>query len=112
MSQSQIDFAKKVTDEAIQRGVDHADAVHEKWSLQAFEFLKGYAEINPVFMVEDVRNASVGIVPIPPTSKAWGGVVRKAAIAGLVFKAGYKEVKNVKAHRTPASVWKSSIVKR
>jgi hypothetical protein len=111
MKQTEIDFAKKATDEAIQRGVDHANAVHSNWSDQAFEFLKGYAEINPIFMVEDVRNASKGVVPSPPTDKAWGGVIRKAAFNGIVFRAGYREVKNVRAHRTPASVWKSTIVK-
>jgi hypothetical protein len=76
MKQTEIDFAKKVTDEAIQRGV-----------------------------------ASKGVVPSPPTDKAWGGVIRKAAFSGIVFRAGYREVKNVRAHRTPASVWKSTIVK-
>jgi hypothetical protein len=107
--QREIDF--KITADAIQRGVDHADKVHGNWSDQAYEFLKGYAEINPVFMVEDVRNASQGIVPEPPSKKAWGGVIRKAAHNGIVFKAGYRTVKNVKAHHTPASVWKSTIVK-
>jgi hypothetical protein len=108
--QRELDFS--VTDKAIEAARVHADQVHEKWSDKALEFLKGYAEINPYFMIEDVRNASVGLIPEPPTKKAWGAIARSAAHKGMIRRAGYQQVKNVKAHHTPASVWQSLIIKK
>ena len=110
--QGSFDFSKQVTDAAIQRAVDHANVVHEDWSEKAFDFLKGYAEINPRFMTEDVRNASAGAVPEPPSARAWGGVVRRAVKAGIIYQRGTDRVKNVRAHGANAAVWMSTIVKR
>jgi hypothetical protein len=114
MSQVQIDFAKKITEEAIQAGVDHANAIHECWSDVAFDFFKGYAEINPRFMTEDVRMASKGLVPEPPTARAWGWIALKAAKAGIVHNKNREtdKVKNIRAHHANAAVWKSLIVKQ
>lgn len=112
MIQTQIDFSKQVTQRGIQQAVDHANAVHKDWCDIAFDFLKGYIEINPMFMAEDVRFASQGIVPIPPTQRAWGGIIRKAASMNLIKSNGQKQVKNVKAHMAFATEWRSLIVKR
>lgn len=102
----------QVTNEAIQRAVEKADKDCPEWSEQAYTFLKEYAEINAEFMVEDVRAASHGIVPEPKNKKAWGGVIRRAAFEGIVYKGGIRNVKNIKAHLTPAHYWKSAIVKQ
>ena len=112
MIQTQIDFSKKATEEGIKKALDHANAVSENWGEVAYDFLKGYIEINPMFMAEDVRFASQGVVPSPPSQRAWGGIIRKAAEAGLIRSNGQKKVKNAKAHMAFATEWLSLIVKR
>lgn len=97
-------------DQGIERAERKANAMHKDWSETAYDFLKGYIKINPVFQVEDVRYASQGVVPSPKSQRAWGGIIRRAAKEGLIFRAGYKNVKNILAHRTPAAVWKSVII--
>lgn len=108
--QTQLQFdiqrARERRDTGMQRAVDHADAVTPSWSDRAYEFLVEYVKSHPVFMVEDVRYASQGIIPAPPSARAWGAVVTRAAKAGLIYQDGFKKVKNVKAHSTPAAVWK------
>lgn len=112
MKQLSMDLGKKLKEDGMKRAVDHANAVHKEWSEVAYDFLKGYIEINPMFMTEDVRFASQGIVPSPPSQRAWGSVIRRAAVEGIIFKAGTKSVKNGKAHMAFATVWKSLIVKQ
>ena len=110
MEQMRIDLdakkARNKRESGISQAEHHANTVHNKWSDQAFEFLKGYIAINPLFMTEDVRYASQGVVPSPPSQRAWGAVIRRAAVAGIIVKAGMKSVKNIKAHMANASVWK------
>lgn len=111
MKQLSIDLGKQLKEDGMQRAVDHANAVHSDWSERAYNFLKGYIQKNAMFMSEDVRYASQGIVPSPPSQRAWGHVIRRAAMEGLISKAGTKQVKNSKAHMANANVWKSLIVK-
>lgn len=103
--QSNLDFLKQVTDKAIQRAVDHADAVHNAWSDRAYEFLVEFIRNNPSFMTEDVRYAAQGIVLTPPSLRAWGSVIRRAVKAGLIKHVAYRNVKNINAHSALASVW-------
>ena len=106
-NQVTIDFACKARDKGIQKAVDHADRVHKEWSEKAYEFLRIFLRHNRNgFMVEDVRNASKGVVPEPPSKRAWGWVIKRAAASGLVRKIGIQSVKNVNAHRANAAVWK------
>lgn len=114
-NQVRIEFDRKKArarrDDGINRAVTKADAMHDnEWSTKAYDFLVGYIKINPVFQVEDVRYASQGIVPPPKSQRAWGAIILKAAKEGLIWQDGYRKVKNVLAHRTPAAVWKSKIV--
>jgi len=88
---------------------DHANEVEPNWSQQAYDFLLKYCKTNSQFMAEDVREAADGIVPKAPTSRAWGGIFRKAAFNGLIHRLGYQKVKNIKAHSTPATFWGSSL---
>jgi hypothetical protein len=79
--------------------------VHKDWSNEAFEFFLRYIKKNDEFMAEDVRNASQGVVQEPPNNRAWGGVIVRAMRMGLIYRKGYKNVENAKAHRTPATLW-------
>jgi len=101
---------EQLRDSGIEQAVSHADQVEPQWSEQAYQFLLSYIKNHAEFMTEDVRAASVGIVPEPPSKRAWGGVIVKAVKSGLIHRAGFKNVKNPTSHCTPASVW--SVVKQ
>lgn len=77
----------------------------EQFKKEAFEFLQNYMKSNRRFQVEDVRQASVGIITQPNDKRAWGSVIKKAQRMGLVKNVGYEAVSNPKANGTPASVW-------
>jgi hypothetical protein len=106
--QTEIDFARKVTNEGIQRAVDTANRVSPGWSERAYNYLKVFvASRKPgeKFMTEEIR-ADFGTYNDEPVNyKAWGAVIRKGIVNGLIIKIGYDAVKNPKAHRTPAAVF-------
>lgn len=104
-AQREINFRKQVTDQAIKRASDHAEAVDPGWNEKAFEFLKEFIKTNASFQCEDVRYASQGIVPLPPSNRAWGSIVRRAFREGLIKHVAYRNVKNINAHSALASVW-------
>ena len=89
----------------IKKAVTHANVEVNGWSDQAYNYLLDYTKTHKEFMVEEVRESSKGIVPIPPSTRAWGGIVVKASKAGVIKRKGFKNVKNVKAHCTPATLW-------
>ena len=96
-------------DQGINKAIDHANRIEDSWSDIAFTFLRSYMINHRMFMIEEVREASKGIVPEPPSTRAWGGIVVKAVKQGLITRVGFKNVKNAKAHCTPASLWMSLI---
>ena len=109
--QRELDFTtpvmrtgEELRDKGMQRAHDHAEDVHESWGDKAYQFLLDHTTEGE-FMTEDIRKASEGIIPEPPSLRAWGGIVRRAAKNGIIKRVGYRSVSNNKAHCTPASVW-------
>ena len=92
-------------DKGIQQSIDSANLAVKNWSDIAYGFLLGYANSHKTFMIEDIRAASTGVVPVPPSNRAWGGVAVRAAKNGVIRRRGFQNVKNVKAHKTPATLW-------
>jgi len=85
---------------------EHADAESPNWQDDALEMVRVFfAQFNEG-MVEDVRAfaESRGFTQ-PPSKRAWGAVICKAARLGIVKKNGFRSVKNPKAHKTPATLW-------
>lgn len=104
--QQAIDFTgKELMEQGMARAIAHAEAIEPMWSDTAYQFLLKFAATGNEFMAEDVRAASQGIVPPPPSMRAWGGIIRRAAKAGLITRIGYKSVINPKAHCALCSVW-------
>ena len=101
-----INDGSKLRDKGIKQAINNANDTHEKWSEKAYKFLTDYIKSHHEFMTEDVRVASEKKIPIPPSNRAWGGIVIRASKAGLISRVGFSNVKNVKAHRTPATVWR------
>ena len=113
MNQLDIFQGRKNRDDGMRRAEEKAHKENPGWSEAAYEFLKGYAEINPVFLAEDVRYASQGLESLrAKNQRSWGSIFAKAAKDKIIYQDGYQKVKNVKAHATPAARWKSLIVKR
>ena len=99
----------------MKQALDHAEAVAPGWKQYAMNYLVRYlAEIAPrissrEFMAEDVRNwAHRNGLELPPTGRAWGGIITKAANMGLIIKVGLGYTKNKKAHKTPAAIWRAA----
>lgn len=105
--QLSLEDAIRERDAGIQQAIDHANAVVDNWSEKAYHLLIDFIEEVPgEFMVEDLRAyAAMKDFPLPPSARAWGAVILRAAKSGLVENAGYGKTKNKKAHRTPASLW-------
>ena len=101
-----INNGSQLRDKGIKQAINNADNAHEKWSEKAYKFLTDYIKSHHEFMTEDVRVASEKKIPIPPSNRAWGGIILRASKAGLINRIGFSNVKNVKAHRTPATVWR------
>ena len=106
-SQLNLFEGRKLRDEGIERAEEHANKNYT-WSDFAFSFLEGYICFHKRFMAEDVRVASSGIVPSPPSKRAWGAVFVKAVKLNLIRRVGYQSVKNPKAHCTPATIWEAT----
>ena len=101
-----INDGSQLRDKGIKQAINNANDTHEKWSEKAYKFLTDYIKSHHEFMTEDVRVASEKKIPIPPSNRAWGGIILRASKAGLISRVGFSNVKNVKAHRTPATVWR------
>ena len=103
--QLDIFTSQNLRDKGIQQAINHADEVQPLWSEQAYNCLLNYIRYNDEFMTEDVREASKNQLSEPPSARAWGGIIVKAVKCGLIYRKGFKNVSNVKAHCTPASIW-------
>lgn len=108
--QLQLDYkaACEARDAGIQVATDHANAVNLNWSDKAYEKLKEFLNTwVGEFQGEDVRSYAAidDDFPLPPSERAWGGTLRKAAFAGLIKKVGIKSTRNPKAHCANSAVW-------
>ena len=99
----------QLRDKGIKKAIDNANSTHEKWSDKAYKFLLDYIKSHQEFMTEDLRIASEKEISKPPSNRAWGGIILRAVRAGLIHRVGFSSVKNVKAHRTPATVWRVNV---
>jgi hypothetical protein len=97
-------------DNGIKAAVDHADRVSEGWSDKAYQFLlKFLNNHNGPFMAEEIRSAAALMdFELPPSARAWGAVVLKAAKAGIIERVGIQKVKNKTAHCANATVWQQA----
>jgi len=79
-----INNGTQLRDKGIKQAIDNADDTHERWSEKAYKFLTNWIKTQYEFMTEDVRLASEKEIPKPPSNRAWGGIVVRAARAGLI----------------------------
>lgn len=110
---TQIDFMTEIAERNKELGMkasfEHAKRVDNGWYLSAVSLLVDFLRTNGErpFMAEDVRNyASLRGLNDPPSKRAWGAVMVRAAKAELIKAIGFGFTKNPLAHRTPATLWK------
>ncbi len=93
------------------KAVDHANQHHTKWSDDAFAALLDYAYIHQgrSYLAEEIREWAMANreVADPPSKRAWGGIIVKASRLKIIIFVGYAKTVNPKAHRTPASLWRT-----
>jgi len=96
-------------DKGIHRAVQHAEEIHNDWQRTALDFLYIYARNHDRFSGEMVRMEAKGIVPEPPSLRAWGAVLLQGARKGWIERIGTIHVTNPRAHACFASEWESNI---
>jgi len=95
----------KLRDLGIKKSFENAESYNKHWGKCAYLFLLEYIKTTKEFMAEDVRIASEGIVKQPPSKRAWGYIFVLAKKNKIIKSIGFSNVKNPKAHRTPATLW-------
>ena len=96
-------------DQGIQRSLFSAEKKSPGWLEMAVAALENYILNHPdeKFQTEDVRIWAYEYgLPKPKNDRAWGSVVVRAKREGIIHFVGYANVKNPRAHSTPASVWR------
>jgi hypothetical protein len=107
-------IAERNKENGMHSAVAHADREVDGWSDRAYEILKTFlirCSLFDEFMGEDIREYAKRLgFPDPPSERAWGAVIRRAAIKNLIKFVGYAKTTNPKAHRTPAALWKKASI--
>ena len=95
-------------DEGMAAAVAHADRVVPSWGDKANAALRAFVAASPGvrFIAMDVRDyAEVRGLAEPPDNRAWGYIMRKAALAGLIRKVGYAASPDPARHCGIATLW-------
>ena len=97
---------KELRDKGIEVAKSHANAVHSEWSETAYNFLLNYLDAcNCEFLCENVRQASDGFVPIPPSLRSWGAIMTRAIKSNLIKKIDCIPVKSPNSHCANANLY-------
>jgi hypothetical protein len=111
MEQHVIDFAaaRTAANEGIARSLDAAERRDEEWPERALGFIHRYALSHAEFTVEEMT-AEAGRLGYgsPADDRAWGSIVRRAAIRGFIRNT-HTTRPRVKGHGSPGPVWQSLV---
>lgn len=96
--------------DGMQLAAEHADAVYENWTKEAYEHLLTYInEVGGSFTCEMLREfAENKEFPSPPNNKAWGGIICKASRGKIIVRDGYTTKKAPHCHNGTAALWKKN----
>jgi hypothetical protein len=103
---------RALRDAAMQRAVEHADAVRGEWRLAALEHFRRYAQVaaDREFTTGEVRQyAEMLGFSCPTDDRAWGHVAIAARKARFVDKVGFAPSVNPAAHAGPRALYRSLI---
>jgi hypothetical protein len=105
-----VKAARERRDDGMNRAITHAERIERGWEDMAFDFLVNVflKHHKGPFMCEDFRASCKGVVPDPPSLRAFGGIIMKAKKRGLIQRIGIRSVKNANANCANAAVWQRS----
>lgn len=107
MNQPELPFTgDQLRDRGMMMAEEHANEISEAWSELCYKLLLQYASTVREFQCEDFRAWCKGKLPDPPSLRAYGSVVRQAAVNRVIETLGTAKVSNPKAHRANAAVWR------
>lgn len=96
----------ELRDAGIIKALTHANKKINQWSEKAYVYALEYIETVKQFKTEDLRAyAEAKGFEIPPSKRAWGGIVLRLARNKKVIKSGHATVDNPKAHKCLATLW-------
>ncbi len=97
---------KQLKEAGIKKATDTAERFHNDWSQQAHETLCQFIKRRKQFRTEEFREYAISKgLPVPPSLRAFGGVIGRARNANLIRHIDYVQVKNPRAHNANASLW-------
>jgi hypothetical protein len=93
--------------QGIKKAIDHAEMVHQNWSIQAMNLLFQFCQKQRMpFMTEEFRKFCIEKeLPEPPSLRSFGGIILRASKMGLITSIGTRKVINPKAHCANANLW-------
>lgn len=102
-----VSCGQRLADEGMTRAIEHADRVCNGWSSKAWNlFVRYITEVKREFMTEDVREWAHNMgLPLPPDSRAWGAIIRRASRKGIIRSIGFAPMKSSNCHANPKHVW-------
>lgn len=98
----------QLRDRGILKAAEHADFIQFDWNKKAFECFKQFLLTRAFpWACEDFRKwcQDYTDLPVPPSLRAFGGIIKRAACLKIIHKTGYTQVKNPRAHMANASLW-------
>lgn len=110
MIQEELNFNKAAAwrDNGIAVAELNAESHIPNWADMAFDALNQFIQgRSDEFMAEEVRTWATW-VPEPPSARAWGSVILKAARRGIIRSVGIRKTRNPSAHCANASVWRAA----
>lgn len=111
MEQQPIDFAAAMAarDAGMQRATEHAEHIDDSWPDTALSFLYRYARAHAEFTVEEMTAEATRLgYGSPADDRAWGSVVRRAAIRSFIRNT-HTTRPRLKGHGSPGPVWESLV---
>ena len=93
--------------QGMEAAIAHAESVQEGWKEAAYYFILVFP--NKEFRNEEIRKfAYAKGLPQPPAERAWGGVIVRAARAGMIEKIGIEHSQNPEAHQAMVGKWRKT----
>lgn len=102
---------RQAAQEGIDRAVTHADMVTPGWSQNALEFIRLHVSRNrgKRFTGYELVQASIAYgLDQPPSPKAWGSPIQRAARLGLLVKRGTVPDPNPDRHGSDVPLWEAA----
>jgi hypothetical protein len=99
--------ARKRRDRGLERVLTHAENVLTGWNMAADQVLDEYlvSIAGGTFLAEQFRQYAECKVGAPPDARAWGGPIRRAAIAGRIERVGWGMAAS--SNNSPKALWKA-----